>query len=112
MKATSTVVSFDFRGHGTHFRDDETVMSQANLIEDTIKMIKHIASKYPNQSIVLVGHSMGGSIATKTFDHLESNKDQYPEHSHIKGLFIIDVAEGSAMDALPFMESIVSSRPQ
>jgi len=27
MKATSTVVSFDFRGHGTHFRDDETVMS-------------------------------------------------------------------------------------
>ena len=54
---------------------------------------------------------MGGSIATKTFDYLETNKGQYPEHSHIKGLFIIDVAEGSAMDALPFMESIVSSRP-
>ena len=48
MKATSTEVSFDFRGHGTHFRDDETVMSQANLIEDTIKIIKHIATKYPN----------------------------------------------------------------
>ena len=54
---------------------------------------------------------MGGSIATKTFDFLETNKEQYPEHSHIKGLFIIDVAEGSAMDALPFMESIVASRP-
>ena len=30
---------------------------------------------------------------------------------HVKGLFIIDVVEGSAMDALPFMESIVKSRP-
>jgi protein phosphatase methylesterase 1 len=55
---------------------------------------------------------MGGSIATKTFDHMEKNKADYPEISHIKGLFIIDVVEGSAMDALPFMESIVSSRPQ
>ena len=30
--------------------------------------------------------------------------------NHVKGLFIIDVVEGSAMDALPFMESIVKSR--
>jgi protein phosphatase methylesterase 1 len=112
MKEQSTVVSFDFRGHGGHYRDDETEMSQANLIEDTIYIIKHVAAKYPTQSIILVGHSMGGSIATKTFDHMEQNKSSYPELQHIKGLFIIDVVEGSAMDALPFMESIVSSRPQ
>ncbi len=30
---------------------------------------------------------------------------------HVKGLFIIDVVEGSALDALPFMENIVSQRP-
>lgn len=30
---------------------------------------------------------------------------------HIVGLFIIDVAEGSAIGALPFMEQIVESRP-
>jgi hypothetical protein len=28
------------------------------------------------------------------------------------GLCIIDVAEGSAMDALPFMEAIVQKRPK
>jgi hypothetical protein len=27
------------------------------------------------------------------------------------GLFVIDVVEGSAMEALPFMESIVQKRP-
>ena len=30
---------------------------------------------------------------------------------HVKGLSIIDVVEGSAMDALPFMEAIVKNRP-
>ena len=49
-------------------------MSQANLIQDTIYIIKHVAAKYPTQSIVLVGHSMGGSIATKTFAHMDDNK--------------------------------------
>jgi protein phosphatase methylesterase 1 len=50
---------------------------------------------------------MGGSIATKTVDLvLKSHKDE-EWATHVKGLFIIDVVEGSAMDALPFMEAIV-----
>jgi hypothetical protein len=28
------------------------------------------------------------------------------------GLFVIDVVEGTAMDALPFMENIVLKRPK
>ena len=69
----STVVSFDFRGHGTHYCDDETNMSQQVLIDETIKILIHVAAKFPNQSIILVGHSMGGSIATKTFDYAQNN---------------------------------------
>lgn len=61
--------------------------------------------------MIVVGHSMGGSIATKTVDLiLKEHKDE-KWASHVKGLFIIDVVEGSAMDALPFMESIVKQRP-
>ena len=66
----STVVSFDFRGHGGHYCDDETEMQQSNLIEETVYVIKHVIERFPNQSIILVGHSMGGSIATKTIDFI------------------------------------------
>ncbi len=54
---------------------------------------------------------MGGSIATKTVQTIALNHQNEEWAEHIKGLFIIDVVEGSAMDALPFMESIVKSRP-
>jgi len=54
---------------------------------------------------------MGGSIATKTVDQVHKNNQDEEWASHIKGLFIIDVVEGSAMDALPFMEAIVKQRP-
>ena len=47
---------------------------------------------------------MGGSIATKTVDHIQTNFPDEDFVKHVKGLFIIDVVEGSAMDALPFME--------
>jgi len=66
----STCVSFDFRGHGGHYCEGETQLTQANLIEETIRAIKHVCDRYPAQSIILVGHSMGGSIATKTVDFI------------------------------------------
>jgi len=91
--------------------DDETTLTQENLINETIRALKHIVERYPEQSIIIVGHSMGGSIATKTVDHIQTNNKTEKWVEHVKGLFIIDVVEGSAMDALPFMESIVKSRP-
>ena len=46
-------------------------MSQATLIDDTIEVLTYIHGIYPDRSIVIVGHSMGGAIAAKTVDHLE-----------------------------------------
>ena len=91
--------------------DEETNLTQDNLINETIRAIKHVVERYPEQSIILVGHSMGGSIATKCIDFIQQNNKDDKWVQHVKGLFIIDVVEGSAMDALPFMESIVKSRP-
>lgn len=54
---------------------------------------------------------MGGSIAAKTVDFIHKNHKDEEWASHIKGLFIIDVSEGNAMEALPFMEDIVRNRP-
>ncbi len=51
---------------------------------------------------------MGGAIACKSIN--EALK--YPNlEQKIQGLVVIDVVEGTALEALPFMESIVKSRP-
>ena len=46
---------------------------------------------------------MGGSVAVKVTERL--NEDE------IAGLIVIDVVEGTAIEALPFMESIAKNRP-
>jgi pimeloyl-ACP methyl ester carboxylesterase len=109
----STVVAFDFRGHGDHYCDKEAeaTLTVENLIIETIRAIKYCFEKYPDQSILLVGHSMGGAIATKTINQIMTDNVEDDWCKNVKGLCIIDVVEGSAMDALPFMESIVTNRP-
>ena len=52
--------------------------------------------------MIMVGHSMGGSIATKAVHYMMETENKLIDV--VKGLFVIDVVEGSAMDALPFME--------
>lgn len=66
MKSQYTVVAFDFRGHGEHFCENELDMSEETLVRDSIEVIKHICEQYSDRSVIIVGHSMGGSVATKT----------------------------------------------
>ena len=51
---------------------------------------------------------MGGSIACKAT--IEALKEPYQKR--IQGMVIIDVVEGTALEALPFMEKIVNERPK
>jgi len=112
LKVEYTVVAFDFRGHGDHFCENETDMSEATLINDAIVIFEQVSALFHDRSIILVGHSMGGSIATKTASKILGDFKVKPWSRQLLGLFVIDVVEGSAMDALPFMENIVMSRPQ
>mmetsp|Transcript_5563 Transcript_5563/g.4755 ORF Transcript_5563/g.4755 Transcript_5563/m.4755 type:complete len:341 (+) Transcript_5563:2-1024(+) len=113
-KDFARVVAFDLRGHGGHFHEDEIHMPIEVLQEESMYVLKHIIEKYDDASIIITGHSLGGSIAAKlTFAilHPEEGKEPDFESKHITGVFVIDVAEGSAIGALPFMEQIVESRP-
>lgn len=111
MKNESMVYSFDFRGHGTHFTENETDLSEETLINDTIKVLEYIHTKNPTKAINLCGHSMGGSIATKTAWKITQEMKDTKLYKALVSLFIIDVVEGTAMEALPFMEQIVKNRP-
>lgn len=65
LKTQSTVAAFDFRGHGDHYTENEANLSEETLVSDAVEVIRFVCQKFNESSIIIVGHSMGGSIATK-----------------------------------------------
>lgn len=68
------------------------------ILRDVAAVIDAIAHDDP---IVLVGHSMGGAVAVRAALLIPN----------LYGLGVIDVVEGTAMDALASMQSFLRSRP-
>lgn len=64
-----------------------------------------LAAKFPEgvPPTVLMGHSMGGAIAVHA-----TNNNCIPS---VVALIVIDVVEGTAVDALASMQSFLRSRP-
>ena len=67
-------------------------------------MLEFVLAKHPEHGLNLVGHSMGGSIATKLASVIETEMKDSHIAKALQAVFIIDVVEGTAMEALPFME--------
>jgi protein phosphatase methylesterase 1 len=57
-------------------------------------------------SLLLVGHSMGGAVVVNAVPRLLEAKYR------VSGVTVLDVVEGTAIDALPHMPSILNSRPE
>ncbi|XP_033332597.1 protein phosphatase methylesterase 1 [Megalopta genalis] len=93
------VMAIDLRGHGDTCTDNEEDLSGETLAKDIAEVIK--ASTTEDSSIILVGHSMGGAVAVRAA----------PLIPNLCGLGVIDVVEGTAMDALASMQSFLRSRP-
>ncbi|KAH9322331.1 hypothetical protein KI387_016970, partial [Taxus chinensis] len=103
MKQKARVFAMDLRGHGKSHSDSEIDISIETLCEDVLSVIRMIFGHDP-PAIVLVGHSMGGSIAV----HLATKKVLLS----LAGLVVVDVVEGSAMASLVHMQKILSNRPR
>lgn len=112
------ILSLDARGHGstktTHPGSTSgdlppEDLSLSTLSSDLLFVIQKTAHErvwltLPN--IILVGHSLGGAVITD-FVHNQS-LGGLPE---ILGYAVLDVVEGSAMDALQSMQTYLSTRP-
>jgi len=96
------LLAYDCRGHGSTITDSDSDLSVETLSKDAINLINQI-SKDTSSSIIIVGHSMGGAIAAVT---AASQKI-----SHLVGLVVVDVVEGTALAALPSMHTILENRP-
>eukprot|EP00252_Welwitschia_mirabilis_P014094 TRINITY_DN31127_c0_g1_i1.p1 TRINITY_DN31127_c0_g1~~TRINITY_DN31127_c0_g1_i1.p1 ORF type:complete len:341 (+),score=82.23 TRINITY_DN31127_c0_g1_i1:316-1338(+) len=102
IRQKARVVAMDLRGHGKSRTENDIDLSIERLCQDVLDVIRTLYGKEP-PAIVLVGHSMGGSVAV----HVASKKAL----SSLSGLIVVDVVEGTAMASLIHMQKILSSRP-
>lgn len=58
------VVSFDLRGHGKSSGKRNYIDRFSDYLDDLGETLDRVNKTYPNTSIFLMGHSMGGGIAT------------------------------------------------
>ncbi|KAM7477264.1 hypothetical protein LguiB_024507 [Lonicera macranthoides] len=103
IKEKARIVAMDLRGHGKSSTENEVDLSIETLCGDVLAVVKTMYGDSP-PAIVLVGHSMGGSIAV----HVAANK-ALPS---LAGLIVVDVVEGTAMASLIHMQKILSNRMQ
>lgn len=96
-------LAIDLRGHGNTKTKDEFDLSAETLSKDVGDVVAAIYQDDP-PPIILMGHSMGGAIAV----HIAYNQ-LIPS---LIGLVVIDVVEGTAMDALSSMQSFLRGRPK
>ncbi|XP_047995024.1 protein phosphatase methylesterase 1 [Leguminivora glycinivorella] len=97
------VISMDIRGHGETQADNPEDLSADTLVKD-VEQVLHKLFGEELPPIVLVGHSMGGAVAVRAA--LLPSLEPY-----VHGIAVIDVVEGTAMDALASMQSFLRGRP-
>ncbi|KAI9338213.1 carboxyl methyl esterase [Obelidium mucronatum] len=97
----AVVVAFDCRGHGATVTSNESLELDV-LSNDLVRLVASIR-RSNDQEVVMVGHSMGGSVVVDA-----CLKNVIP---NVVGVTVVDVVEGTAIDSLSHMQSILKSRP-
>ncbi|XP_075496598.1 uncharacterized protein LOC142533648 isoform X2 [Primulina tabacum] len=103
IKEKARVISLDLRGHGKSSTGNDLDLSIETMCNDVLAVLKTMYGDSP-PAIVIVGHSMGGSVAV----HVAAKK-ALPS---LAGLVVIDVVEGTALASLIHMQKILSNRMQ
>ncbi|EPQ08328.1 Protein phosphatase methylesterase 1 [Myotis brandtii] len=97
------IVALDLRGHGETKVKNSEDLSAETMAKDVGNVIEAMYGDLP-PPIMLIGHSMGGAIAVHT-----ASSNLVPS---LLGLCVIDVVEGTAMDALNSMQNFLRGRPK
>ncbi|KAL8714920.1 MAG: hypothetical protein Q9220_001433 [cf. Caloplaca sp. 1 TL-2023] len=109
-------LSIEARGHGEttvqmpngQVRAEPCNLSLATLSSDFINAVKLVQARFgwaPPPDLVLVGHSLGGAIVTDVAMRGSLGRS-------VLGYAVLDVVEGSALDALQKMHLYLATRPQ
>ncbi|PFH51090.1 hypothetical protein AMATHDRAFT_59791 [Amanita thiersii Skay4041] len=107
------VLAFDARRHGKTTQLDlpedgteDEDLSIDRLVSDFFELVQ-VMFPEPTRSpsLLLVGHSMGGSVFVRACPLLLEKKYR------ITGVAVLDVVEGSAIEYLPHMHNLLNARP-
>jgi protein phosphatase methylesterase 1 len=106
------VIAVEARDHGSVVWDAEgnvdNNLSVELLSQDLVDILHLTQAKLgwlELPTIILIGHSLGGAVVTHT-----SNTSLLGQK--LIGYAVLDVVEGSAMEALTHMQSYLASRPK
>ncbi|UZJ54780.1 hypothetical protein CBS101457_004100 [Exobasidium rhododendri] len=109
------VLAFDCRGHGRTKQssvEQSQDMSLSTLTKDSMAILsKLFPSSKPQPTLILVGHSMGGSVVVSLCHALSAASKTRPV-PRVAGVAVLDVVEGTAMSSLSIMKNIVSALPK
>jgi len=105
-KVQCQVLALDLRGHGDTVCAEEEELSAERMARDVCRVVRKMQGPAPAASVILAGHSMGGALAAYVAA-LEGDD----VIAGLVGLVVIDVVEGTAMDALASMQSVLRNRP-
>jgi len=110
------VLSLDARGHGETIVENLEFPSESHVFDlslntlsrdllDVINLTQREMAWVELPGLLLIGHSLGGAVVT---DVAMSGK----LGNAVLGYAVLDVVEGSAIDALQSMQSYLSTRPK
>ncbi|WWC91573.1 uncharacterized protein L201_006519 [Kwoniella dendrophila CBS 6074] len=104
------VLAFDCRGHGktktSGSPELEKDLSSPTLLSDFLGLVEHIfPDSKESPSLLLLGHSMGAAPILSASPILQKKGYTIP------GVVVLDVVEGTAIEALPLMKTILAQRP-
>lgn len=108
------LAALDLPGHGRsplHPRDGPLPdLSLQSLLAACFEALLHVHHHRPAATLVLLGHSLGGNLAVKLDRAVDAADEAL--RAAVVGLVVVDVVEGSATEALPFMKSFLAAQPQ
>ncbi|GAM82646.1 hypothetical protein ANO11243_006280 [Dothideomycetidae sp. 11243] len=112
LMPSAGVLSLEAREHGSVVTavdsDDEILgFSAETLTSDALAMIEAVRAKMGWAAVppsVFIGHSLGGVVAVRIAAEGKLG-------AKLVGFQVLDVVEGSAMEALAFMKSYLAGRP-
>ncbi|GAA5910139.1 hypothetical protein JCM5296_001970 [Sporobolomyces johnsonii] len=113
------VLAYDARGHGktrmssASAAEDEKgngaeqpPMALENLADDLVRLLKVVwPERDEAPSVILVGHSMGGAVVADACNRIQESV------AEVIGVAVVDVVEGTAIDALPGMSALIAAHP-
>lgn len=94
------MIAFDLRGHGQTSGSNPLDLSISSLCSDVLELVTLYKKEYSTLPLFLVGHSLGGSIAT-----------MIAGATNALGIVVIDIVEEAALAALRRMPQVLAARP-